>query len=226
MSGPQRFEEIIGQTRVLRFPRHRIATFGDSEIQYNLVSAVSAAPPRATLRIGRVTAERPKILTPEALAQRFRGFGSRQEAFERWLRETFQDAFRGLEYSFRNRLDAAVPHSLDARELAQNIRRDLDERDVARAAVIYGPEEGWQLSLMKFIFEETTQSFPANLRELEERNLFDPAQAELSRRRREIEALFRRAAQDPSARRALGDKLKEYRLFDEYQDRFFALVRA
>src|SRR5262245_3185789 len=124
------------QTRVVRFPRRRIATFGDSDIEYSLVTSLAGVPPCANLRTGRVTAARPKILTPDAFSRRFQGFGDESEAFERMLRDRFQDSFRGLEYLFRNRLDATVPYQMDARDLARNIQRDLDEREVARAAVI------------------------------------------------------------------------------------------
>ncbi len=212
------------QTQVVRFPRHRLATFGSTEIQYNLVTSLSLLPPMATLRTGQVTAAKPQILTPEALSRRFEGFGPNADRFERWLKDHFQDAFRGVEYTFQHRLHSTEPHRLDARELARNIQKDLDERGVARAAVIRGPEEGWQLSLMRFILEETSQSFPANVRELEERGLFDPAQADINRRRREIEVLFQQARQDPARVKDLARKLQEYRWFDEYQDRFFALV--
>jgi hypothetical protein len=224
MKSHQEFRQIIEQTRVLRFPRYRLATFGASEISYSIVSAVSQEPARSTLRTGRVTAERPRILSAEALSRQFEGFGEQSDTFERWLKDTFRDAFRGLEYTFRNQLTDTTPHQADARELAERVQKDLEARDVSRAAVIFGPEKGWQFALMKFILEETSQSFPTNVRELEERGLFNPMQAVLNRQRREVETLFQRAAADPAALAALGGKLKEYNLFDEYQDRFFQLV--
>jgi hypothetical protein len=226
MSAYRDFMAVMRQTRVIRFPKHRLATFGSSEIRYSLVSSLSAFPPKAMLRLGRVTAERPKILTPDAFRQRFSGFGDDQEKFAGWLTENYAEAFRGLEYTFRNTLDGTSSHSLAARELADNIKRDLDVRDVPRAAVIFGPEAGWQFSLMRFIVEETSQSFAANMRELEEHGLFDPEQAEEHRRRREIERLFREARLDASRVSALASYLKESRLFDQYQDRFFELVQG
>jgi hypothetical protein len=44
--------------------------------------------------------------------------------------------------------------------------------------------------------------------------------------RREIEELFLAASRDASRIGALGKKLQHYGLFEEYQDRFFALVNA
>jgi hypothetical protein len=187
----------LRQTRVVRFPKHRLSTFGDSEIHYQLVSAVSEAPPLSTLRTGRVVALRPQILTPETLAQRFEGFGEEGRDFESFLKENFSDSFRGLEYNFKNVLESAEQKHLDARELAGNIQKDLDAREVARAAVILGPESGWAFSLMKFILEETSQSFAANLRELEDRGFFNADAAE-ERRRREVDFLLGQARGNPT----------------------------
>jgi hypothetical protein len=224
MTTPRQFHRLLSQSRVVRPPRHRLATFGSSEIRYSLVTSLSARPPQSNLRTGLVKAERPKLITADTFAHRFRGFGEGAEEMEKWLKEQNPDLFRGLEYSFHNRLESTESHQLDARELARNIGRDLDSREISRATVIMGPERGWQAALMKFILDETTQSFPGNLRELEERGFFDPSQADLYGRRREIETLFARALGDADAIKVLAAKLKEYHLFNEYQDRFFSLV--
>ncbi len=215
--------EALRETRVLRFPRHRLATFGRSEIEYQLVTSISALPARANLRTGRVIAERPQILTPDAFVQRFQDFGEDSASFERFLKDQFAGSFRGIEYNFRNVLESTAPHHADARELAGAIRRDLDARDAMRSAVILGPESGWGFALMKFILEETSQSFAVNVRELNERGFFNPEAAE-DRQRREAEAFFRRAEADPSLVKPLADLLNRYKIFDEFQDRFFRLV--
>ena len=216
--------ETLRQIQVLRFPRHRLATFGTSEISYQLVTAVSELPVMATVRRGRVIAERPQILTPDAFAERFKGFGDDAGAYERFFKDNFRDTFRALEYNFRNNLEAVEPHHTDARELAKNIRRDMDAREVARGAVILAPETSWGFALMKFILEETSQSFLANLRELDERGLFNPEAPE-DRKRREVEAFFRRAEAEPALVKPLAELLNRHRLFDDYQDRFFQLVK-
>jgi len=222
----KQFLAVMQQTRVVRFPRHALATFGVTEIHYNLVTAVSSEPPASLLRTGVVTASRPMILTPESLAQRFEGFGERAAEFEGWLKEMNHEALRALEYKFQNRPENTFPHSLDARELTEKVRRDIEASGAGRTALIQAPEAVWPFALMKFILEETARSFRSNVQELEERGLFDPAQAAVRARRREIEGLFVAAPRDPAALRALGKKLQEYGLFDEYQDRFFGLVKG
>ena len=225
MDGLRQLRDILDGTVVLRFPRHRLATFGDSEIDYHLVTPHPEASDRSTLRTGRVRALRPRILTPEALRRHFEGFGDDAAGFERLLKDNFADSFRGLEYVFRNTLDRAEVRHRTAADLARALGRDFEERDAPRAAVIRGPETGWPLSLMKFTLEEAGRSFPINLRELDERSLFDPGGVELRRRKAEIDRLFREARESPAQAKVLAAKLKQYGLFEDYQDRFFGLVK-
>lgn len=215
---------VLGESRVIRFPRHRLATFGRSEIQYQLVTGVSTDPMRSNLRTGRVIAQRPQILTPDVFVERFKNFGDDANAFERFFNDNFADSFRGLEYTFQNVLESTVPHHIDPRELARNIRKDMDARDAAREAVILGREDGWGLALMKFILEETSQSFAVNMRELDERGMFDPHASE-ARQRREVESLLRRAESDPTLVNTLAALLHRTGLFNEYQDQFFRLIK-
>ena len=221
---PHSFWQTLNKTEILLFPRHRLATFGRTEINYQLVTSVSRRPQQANLRTGTVIAERPQIITPDRFAQRFEGFSEENAQFESFLKNNFGDSFRGLEYTFRNNLETIEVRPTDARELADVIRADIAARDVSRSAVIVGPEQGWGFSLMKFILEETSQSFVANFRELSEHGFFNP-EFQTERRRREANALFRRAETNPSLIKPLADLLKRYDLFEEFQDRFFTLVR-
>jgi hypothetical protein len=225
MNGLKQLREILDQTVVVRFPRHRLATFGDSDIQYHLVTPHPDSADRSTLRSGRISALRPKILTSESLRRHFEGFGDDADGFERLLKDHFADSFQGLEYVFHNRLASVEDRHANALDLAKTLGRDLDDRSATREAVIRGPAGGWTLSLMKFTLEEAGRSFPVNMRELDEHNLFDPAAVALGRRKGEIERLFREAASSSGQRPLLAAKLKEYGLFDEYQDRFFHLVK-
>jgi len=76
---------------------------------------------------------------------------------------------------------------------------------------------------MRFTLDEASRSFPTNLRDLERRGAFAPEGPQGSRRRAEIESLFSRARGDAGARESLGRKLREYGLFEEYEERFLQL---
>lgn len=78
---------------------------------------------------------------------------------------------------------------------------------------------------MKFIIEETLASFSANVQELSERGFFEGEKRVQDNQQREIRFLFKNAARDKSALAQLGKKLKEYGLFEQYQDEFFKLLK-
>ncbi|HOW28190.1 MAG TPA: hypothetical protein PK876_06785 [Elusimicrobiota bacterium] len=218
------FRKIIDQTKILRFPKYKLSTFGSSEIEYHLVSILRETPPLTHVRTGLVLSERPQIITRDSFKAKFQGFGKDAHEFEKWLSEAYGDSFRTLQYRFDNKPKSLASHRTAALVIAEQIRKDLDSRDAGRSAVIHGPERGWQVSLMKFIVEETLRSVQTNVTELEERGMFDPYLSEMNRRRRDILKLFQRARQDRSHVKELGKKLHEYGLFSEYEDQFFNLV--
>lgn len=226
MSKLQAFHRLFELTEVVRFPKHHLATFGNSEIHYYLVSDISGEKGSCRLRTGRVSSVRPQILIRETLQKRFAGFGEEGEQFGRWLLERFGETLRGLEYVFQNELEEEQTLTVSSREMVERLRNQLGYEQTMRSAVIRGPDKGWQLSLLKFVIEETARSFQSNVQELEERGFFDPAQKEMSRRHREIQDLFRLVSHDRSYMDSLGQKLREYGLFSEYEDKFFSLVRS
>ena len=218
-----RLRSLLAGIEILRAPRRRLATFGATRIEYHLISPLAGTPARTRLREGSVVSERPKILTPEAFQERFEGFGDDAAEFARWANAAYRDLLRALEYNFRNQGQAAREVGEDARLVAENLLKDLDARDQTERAVIRCPDAGWSLALMKFTLDEASRSFPTHLRDLERRGAFAPDGGEMERRRRKVEAMFPAAARDPLAREELGRRLREWGLFEEYEDRFLSL---
>lgn len=129
-------------------------------------------PDRTRLREGRVVSERPKILTPDAFAERFSGFGDESSPFAQWLSQSYRDFLRALEYNFRNQGFSTRVLSDAPRVVAERIAADLDARDQRDQTVIVCPDAAWSLALMKFALDESAKSFPTHVRDLERRNLF------------------------------------------------------
>jgi hypothetical protein len=214
---------LLAGTSVLRVPARRLATFGATRIEYRLISSVEDLPDRTRVREGVVVSARPAILTPEALKERFEGFGDEGSEFSRWAQSAYRDLLRALEYNFRNQGQAArVLHDKPAL-VAERMLADLDAREVKDQAVIACPDAGWPLALMKFTLDEAARSFPGHVQDLERRGRFSPDGGAEERRRREVDALFAGAGRSPAAREELGRKLREYGLFAEYEDRFLSL---
>ena len=220
------FIEALKRTRIIQPPRHALATFGTTTLRYMLLSAVPGQPDYCRLREGEVTAERPKILTPEFWQNRFEGFGEESETFHKEIEKAYGEALKGLEYSFRNDLKNTSLEHATLSEVADRTRIRINQQDALRTALLEGPDRQWPLSVMKFIVDLSLRSFPANVRELDERGLFNPEKKRETRQRFEVEKLFQQAQTDRTLIPKLGETLKQTGLFAEYEDRFFGLVRG
>lgn len=213
----------LSQTRILRAPRKALATFGATQLDYHLISPVEDMEGRTRLRRGKVVSQRPKIITPDAFLERFEGFGDDSGDFAKWLGSAYQDLLRALEYNFKNQGFTAHVLSEKPEVVADRVTAELDAKDDRAEAVIRCPDGAWALALMKFALDESARSFPVHVRDLERRGLFNAPIDGREEKRREIERLFTAAANDPRLVRKLGDKLREYGLFPEYEDRYFSL---
>jgi hypothetical protein len=218
--------EAMRWTRILKPPKHAIATFGTTTLRYVLLSMVPDQPGCCRLREGEVTAERPKILTPEFWKNRFEGFGEDARAYHEEMEKAYGEALRGLEYSFRNDLKTTSLEHAALPEVADRTKKVMEQENAPRTALLEGPDAQWALSIMKFIVDTSLRSFPANVRELDERGLFDPQKRQETRERFEIEKLFQEAQRDRRQVPALAERLKRSGVFADYEDRFFALVQS
>ncbi|MCX5795417.1 MAG: hypothetical protein NTY77_07990 [Elusimicrobia bacterium] len=216
------FRKLVGEVKVLRAPAHTLATFGATRLTYHLVSPVEDLKDRTRLRRGTVLSDKPKIITPDAFAERFQGFGRQAKEFAQWLTPAYRDLLRALEYNFKNQDLRTRVLAGEPQAVAGRIITDLDRREAGDEAVIGCPDAAWGLALMKFTLDHAARSFPVQVRDLERRGLFDPEGLSADRRRREVEQLFAAARQDRGAVELLGRKLREYGLFEEYEDRFLA----
>lgn len=220
---PKLIQSYLAQTEIVRAPKRRLATFGATQIDYHLVSPVEDLSNRTRLRHGKVVSLKPQILTAEAFLERFEGFGDASKEFSDWLKGSYRDLLRSLEYNFKNqgfdtRVVAERPEAV-----VERIAAEIDSKDQPMRALIRCPDAAWSLALMKFALDESARSFPTHVQDLERRGLFEGSSAQAERRRREIERLFESARADKAAVEELGRKLKEYGLFAEYEDRFLGL---
>src|ERR1017187_8306420 len=114
--------DAMRRTRILKPPKHAIATFGPTTLRYVLLSLVPGQPDYCRLREGEVTAQRPAILTPEFWKNQFEGFGEETGAYRDQMEKVYGEALRGLEYAFRNNLrntsleHASLPEVTDRSE--------------------------------------------------------------------------------------------------------------
>jgi len=217
--------KLFRSAQVIRSPKHRLSTFGSSNIDYTLITDIPGLPDRTRLRTGHVTTEQPSIITAQTIKNQFSGFGLGSNATSDWLLSQYGEALQGLEYQFRNVTSSTRIELKPPEQLTRDLTQRFDRESQFRTALLRGSDKLWQISVMKFIVEETLASFSSNVQELKDRGFFDGEMKDIRRQNREVQYLLSRAKHDPSLVADLGRKLKAYGLFDQYQDEFFGLLK-
>ena len=226
----ERIRDAVRHTEILRPPKQSLATFGTSNIYYYLVTepAYSELVKGATetvIREGRVIAERPRIVTPYYLS-RLEGFTSDAKRYFDMLIKTHGPNAPGLFYTYKNEPKELNIVSDNLLSVVDKLNDDIDKRGDPLTSIIRGQDELWDVSLMKFIYEMTRSSLPTNLMQMETRGLLDvdsggiPVDARIR-----IGEFFKMASKGEIEPRELKEELERWGLFEEYEDRFFAIFR-
>lgn len=213
------FWYAVNNTEVLKLPDNKLETFGTSVVNYHLLCELMDSVDKVRVREGRIEAYRPQILTPQSFADTMLdGFGDEASKYTEWLRSNESDLMI-LKYGFAIRKQETNDHivSENLPVMIDRMKDRLHERNDPLSALLVGVEEPWEVCLVKLMVEVVQQSAPEHVRMLKQ----DPIGA-----RHEIEKAFQQAAQDKSMISELSAKLHRYKLFEEYEDRFFTLVRS
>jgi len=226
----ERIRYAVDHTEILRAPRQSLSTFGTTNIYYYLVAepAYSELVKNITetvVREGRVIAERPRIVTPYYLS-RLEGFSPEARRYFETLIRTHSPHSPGLFYTYRNEPKELTIVSEDLLSVIDKLHAEIDKRADPLTSIIKGEDELWDVSLMKFIYEMTKSSIRNNLMQMGSRGLLDidasgvPVDARIR-----IDELFRKVSRGEAEPRELKTELDRWNLFEEYEDRFFAIFK-
>ena len=218
----------VNNTEIVMHPKRHIETFGNTIINYYLVSELMDAVGKVRVREGRMQALRPQIITPSSYANTvLEGFGEQAQKYFEWLKE-HEDTVRILRYGYTLKQEAFSEQVIsDTPEIVlERIKQDLLARKDPFAAIIKGVDDPWDVCLVKLFWAIIQNSAQANIRELHERHMFEMQDNMPAGIREEVEKGFQAAAKDASLIKALGRFLQENGLFERYQDRFFKLVQG
>ena len=187
---------------------------------------VTGGSGETVIREGRVVADRPKIVTPYYLS-RLDGFSvDARRYFEMLLRMHGADA-PGLFYTYKNEPKGLNIVSDNMMAVVAKLNDEIDSKNDPLASIIRGQDDLWDVSLLKFIYEITSRSLPSNLSQLGSRGMLgmSPGGLPVGALQR-IEELFGEVARGETKAYVLEQELNHWNVFEEYQDRFFALVRG
>lgn len=222
------FWYAVNNTEIVKMPSRHLETFGTTRLNYHLVSELMDTVNQVRIRTGRMQANQPRIITPEAYAKTFlEGFGEEASRYIEWLREHEKDV-RILQYGYRLRQETFSEHivSDNIKTVTERVKKDVEESNDPLSAVVVGVDAPWDVCLVKLFWEVIQDSARTNIRELAQRRFFEDQAGLPKGVRHEIEEAFLTASRDASRIGWLANKLRYYGVFEEYQDRFFALVKA
>ncbi len=217
----------LANTEVIFPPQKQLETFGSTFINYHLITEKMDAVNVIRIREGRIYAERPQVLTPVYFEQLLlEGFGKGTQQYIDWLRAHVHDlAF--LKYGFRFRKEeiqeTTVHENVDA--VADRIKALVEKRSDPLTAVIKGVDDAWEVCLLKFITDIIRQSVPGNIMEMRKHRMLEEIRGVPRAVREEIERDFLSVGNDTERMKTLGAKLRHYGIFENYEDRFYELVR-
>jgi len=217
----------VNVTKVIHSPQLTLETFGTTTIRYHFLSELMDEVNKVRVREGSVYSERPQIITPSHFAtQLLDGFGDKAQEYADWML-SHGEMIRILKYGLHFRKDKIaeelIAGSLD--DVSDRIRDKVASNNDNFSAVIVGADELWEVSLLKFVVDYIQQSAAVNLQELAKQPSQNKIRISSQGIREEIEAEFSSASKDRSRIDGLGKQLQKYGLFEEYEDKFYELVR-
>jgi len=221
------FWYAVNNTEVVVPSKRHLETFGNTIINYFLVSELMDDPSKVRVREGRMQAFRPQIIVPSAFSPvELEGFGEEARRYLEWLREN-EDSVRVLRYGYTLKQESfseqLVSDTLEA--VLERVKAEVGQKNDPFAAVVKGVDEPWDVCLVRLFWQTIQRSAPINIRELHERHMFEMQDGIPVGVREEIEKGFAAAAADARLIRPLGLLLQEHGVFEQYQDRFFNLVK-
>ncbi len=221
------FWYAAAHTEIVMPPSRRLETFGSTLINYHLLAELPDDPRAVRIREGRLEAHKPSIIMPSHLAEAdMEGFGPEARKYLEYLRG-HEDSVRILQYGYSLKQEAyselVVHDGMDA--ALDRVVSGVKEKGNGLDAVLKGVDDPWDVCLVKLFWLEVNASAPVNVREFEAARIGAMREGVAPDVHAEVEKAFERAARDPSLVRALGGYLRDKGVFEQYQDRFFALLR-
>jgi len=228
-SESERIEHAARHTEIVRHPRQHLATFGITNIYYYILSEPSYADmstdTETVIREGRVIAERPKIVTPYYLTH-LEGFSYDAKQYFEKMMMLHGPSAPGLFYTYKNEPKGLNIVSNNMKAVIDNLNNEIDQKNDPLSTIIKGQDDMWDVSLLKFIYEITSRSVGGNIAQMQSAGMLGMSGGLPAGARQTIEAMFAQAYRGEIKAHDLEAELNRWGVFEEYQDRFFALVRS
>jgi hypothetical protein len=225
MDSKQQFDfwYAVNNTELISAPTSRLETFGDTVVNYYLICELMDSIDKVRVREGHLKALKPEIITPQGLGQvDLEDFGTEARQYAEWLSQHGGD-LKIIQYGFRIQKQEAkeyvVTDQLDT--VLDRVKDDVAAKDDPLSAVLVGVDTPWEVCLLKLMVELVQSSARNNMQDIQQqvvtmkKNMAD-----------HLEQLFLDASRNPALINDLAETLKQNGLWEKFEDRFFALVKA
>ena len=216
------FEMVIKSTKVLLKPKNLLSTYNQTKIRYHIVTEPSYKEMQfegndSVIRHGVVTAQTPKVVTPDFL-YRTSGFGDDAKEYIRELTKMLGKNEPALLYTYKNESTDMEIVAGNPMEVSERIKKRLINNN-ANHTVIRGVNALWDVSLLKFIFDYTRESANNNYNDLSKSGLLEDQNGVPVAVRKRIQGLINEAKKGNIRANDLHKEL------DDWEDEFLSLFR-
>ena len=162
-------------SRVLHEPDRRIATFGETRFQFQLISELMDRSGEVRIRSGEMEACKPLLIRPNPDME-WDGFDDEsRERLEKLLENMRQQGMdlAFLQYGFRFRRSTVAEEIVKEplEEVGARLRDDVRRNGNPMLAILEGVDDAWEIALVKFSLEMIAQSHSINRFDLQRKNL-------------------------------------------------------
>ena len=149
-------------------PSHRLETFGNTLVNYHLVSELEDRPGKIRVREGRLEAHQPLVIAPHFQEVEFEGFGDEARAYFEFLKE-HEEHLRILRYGYHLKSDNFSEQIVTDRlsVVVERVKKEVVESKDQFAAVIQCVDEPWDVALVELWLREINRSAKGNIDELQ-----------------------------------------------------------
>ena len=156
--------------RFLVEPSHRLETFGNTLVNYHLVSELPDNPGKVRVREGRLEAHQPLVIVPHAADVEMEGFGDEARAYLEFLKENEKN-LRILQYGYHLKSDNFSEQIVTDRlsVVTERVKDEVVASNDKFAAVVQCVDEPWDVALVELWLREVNRSAGGNIKELQQK---------------------------------------------------------
>ena len=154
--------------KILLEPEHRLETFGNTIVNYHLISELDDYPGKIRVREGRLEAHRPLVITPH-FEIKTEGLGDEARAYLEFLRDN-EDFIRILRYGYHLKSDNFSEQILSdsIAAVSDRVLAEVKAKGDGLSAVLLGVDDPWDVALVELWRREVEKSAGKNIQELDE----------------------------------------------------------